>query len=1174
MSRLRRKRGVILTPEGLQKIQQARLESEDRENFGERYTLERLSERTSLDLHTIKKIFAGNQGIDKRSIERLFIAFNLDLQENWCCTSSNPNKRQDWGEAMRASLFYGRTKELAELEKWLVQDRCRVITILGMGGVGKTSLSVKLAQQIQKHCDYLIWRSLQDAPSLEEILTALIEFLSDEPDVEADIPKSTSEKISRLLDCLRSSRCLLILDNAESLLRGGSRAGLYREGYERYGELFKRIGESDHQSCLLLTTREKPREIARMEGEILPVRTWKLKGLKEGEGQEILKVKGVFGTESEFNTLVARYAGNALALNIVATTIQELFEGNLSEFLRQDAAVFGDIRDLLDQHFNRLSSLEKEILYWLAINREPVSVSQLREDMVFLVPPQKLLEELESLSRRALIEKNIAGFSLQPVVTEYLTSRLVEQVCEEIISHKLKLFRSHALMKAQAKDYVKETQIRLILQPIIDGLFATLKNKRSIENQLTQILTMLRETSPLEPGYVGGNIINLLNRLGVDLTGYNFAELTIWQADLRNACLHEVNFQNADLAKSVFAETFGGIMSVAFSPDGKILAIGDTSGTIRLYRVTDFQQLLTCQGHTSWVVSLAFSPDGTTLASGSSDCTVRLWNASTGQSLHILREHAHEVWSVSFSRDGQTLASGSDDCTARLWRVATGKCIRVFSGHTNQILSVVFSRDGRTLISGSHDCTIKLWEVSTGRCLRTLQGHYKEIRSLAVSPDGQTIASSSNDQTIRLWNFSTGECFKVLQGHSDGVWSVSFSSQGDILASGSIDQTVRLWRVDTGECFKVLQGHSNWVLSVAFSSQGDILASGSRDQTMKLWNIRTGQCFKTFQGHINQILSVAFCRDGQMLASGGPDQKVRLWESNTGRVLRIFHGHTNWIYSVAFSPQGNVLVSGSGDKTIKLWDVHTGRILKTFQGHRAAVRSATLSPDGQILASSSDDKIIRLWDVSNGQTLKILQGHHGAVWSIAFSFDGQMLASGSLDQTIKIWDVSTGECLRTLEGHETWVWSVALSPNNKILASTSGDETLRLWDINTGECVRILKEDKNIGTLFSLAFSTDSRTIASSGHSHKIELWNIDTGERFKTLQGHTASIHSVAFSPDNKTLVSGSEDETIRLWDVRTGECLKTLTVEKPYESMNITGILGLNEATIATLKALGAVW
>ncbi|NMG19762.1 NACHT and WD40 repeat domain-containing protein [Brasilonema bromeliae] len=1188
----RRKRGVALTNKGLQKLQDAKRKLETKENFGNSYTLEEMSTLSGLYPSTISKVLNREGGVDKKSLEKLFSVFCIKIDKIDYLNSKN---YLDWGDATFILVFYGRTEELTTLQQWILDERCRLVLLLGMGGIGKTALSVKLAQQIQEDFEYVIWRSLREAPPINTIVANLIQVLSAQQETENNLPEKLSEKISRLVYYLQNNRCLLILDNVESILRSGSRAGQYREGYEGYGELFRQLGEANHQSCLVLTSREIPQEVALLKGQTLPVRSLQLSGLKVNEGQEILKVKGLSAAEEEWKAIIKLYTGNPLALKMVATTIVDVFDGNVTEFLQQNTAVFGDIRDILDQQFERLSDLEKEIMYWLVINREPVSLSELREDIVLPIPPQKLLEALESLIRRSLIEKatlreelrstpmlvekSAATFTLQPIVMEYVTQVLIELVCEEIVTENIKLFRYHALMKATAKDYIREGQIRLILQPVIDGLLTVLRSKRSIKNQLTKILVRLREESPQEPGYTAGNILNLLCHLKTDLSGYDFSHLAVWQADLRNVKLHDVNFQNANLAKSVFAETFGGVLSVAFSPVsaaspegiGELLALGDTNGEIRLYQVSDWKQLLSCKSHNNWVTSLVFSPDSRTFASGSVDCTVKLWDISTAQCLQTLQEHDDEVWSVAFSPDGNTLASSSDDYTVKLWSVSTGQCLRTFQGHTSWVCSVTFSPDGQTLFSGSDDHTVRLWDINIGECLKTFRGHDDGIRAITVSRDGKMLASGSEDQTVKLWDVSSGECLKTFQGHFNEVYSVTFRSQGDILASGSFDQTVRLWSVSTGECLKTFQGHSSWVYSVAFSPQGDLVASGSYDQTVRLWSVRTGECLKTFQGYTHQVLSVAFSPDGQTLASGSHDSSVRLWDVSEGKCLKTFQGHRAAIQSVAFSPDGQTLASGSEDRTVRLWDVNTGQVLQIFQGHRAAIRSVAFSPDGQTLASGSEDQTVRLWDVNTGQALRTCQGHRNQVWSVAFSPQGMMLVSSALEETLKLWDVSTGECLKTLEGHTGWVWSVAFSPDGELLASTSADRTLRLWSVSTGECLRLLRVDT--GWLLSVAFSPDGRTLASSCQDHTVKLWDVSTGKCLKVLEGHRGGwLRSVAFSPDHQILASGGEDETIRLWDVTTGECLKILKAEKPYERMNIMGVTGLTTAAIATLKVLGA--
>jgi hypothetical protein len=399
-------------------------------------------------------------------------------------------------------------------------------------------------------------------------------------------------------------------------MQAGQPVRTYRTGYEGYGQLIQRLAQSDHQSCLLLTGRERPKGFARLARDLPKVRSLQLQGLPDEAAQRLLAHQGLNKNEAQTRPLIQRYSGHPLALKLVAETIDDLYFGDVEAFLTEDALIFADIGEVLDQQFARLSPLEQELMIWLAIEREPVSVQVLSDNLLGPVTQREFLEALRALQGRSLLEKQNDGFGLQNVVMEYTTGRFINQVCQELSNDIIETFNRHAFLKAQTKEYVRLSQTRLILQPVADRLLAHL-GKAGLEVQFKEMLAALREAG--QPGYAGGNILNLLLYLEFEISHFDFSNLAVWQAYLQGLAVQEVDFSHADLTGASFMDTFGAIASVAFSPTGQIFAAGTDEGRIRLWRARDRQPLLMLAGHTSRVGSIAFSPDGQTLVSGSDE---------------------------------------------------------------------------------------------------------------------------------------------------------------------------------------------------------------------------------------------------------------------------------------------------------------------------------------------------------------------------------------------------------------------------------------------------------------------------------------------------------------------------------------------------------------------------
>jgi WD40 repeat protein/ribosomal protein S27E len=467
-------------------------------------------------------------------------------------------------------------------------------------------------------------------------------------------------------------------------------------------------------------------------------------------------------------------------------------------------------------------------------------------------------------------------------------------------------------------------------------------------------------------------------------------------------------YVSSDNKQMIASRIMGGVLSVAFSPDGKRIVTGGWDKTLKVWDATSGQETLSLKGHTGGVLSVAFSPDGKRIVSGSWDKTLKVWDAVSGQDKLTLKRDSDRVLSVAFSPDGKRIVSGNGDGTLKVWDAANGQETFTLKGHTGIVFCVAFSPDGERVVSGSVDNTLKVWDVTSGQETLALKGHRAEVTCVAFSPDGERIVSSSGDRTLKVWNVTGGQETLTLNGHAAGVNCVAFSPDGKRIVSGSDDKTLKMWDAMTGQETFTLEGHTGEVFCVAFSPDGKRFVSGSADKTLKVWDATSSKEMLTLTGHSERVWSAAFSPDGKRIVSGSRDQTLRVWDATGGQETLRLNGHTDSVRTVTFSPDGKRIVSGSADKTLKVWDAVNGQETLTIKGHIGGVWSVAVSPHGERIVSGSDDQTVKVWDAANGYETLTLTGHSYLVRSVAFSPDGKRIISGSGDQTLKVWDASNG----------------------------------------------------------------------------------------------------------------------------------------------------------------------
>ena len=635
------------------------------------------------------------------------------------------------------------------------------------------------------------------------------------------------------------------------------------------------------------------------------------------------------------------------------------------------------------------------------------------------------------------------------------------------------------------------------------------------------------------------------------------------------------------------------VNSVAFSPDGKLLAGGLADNSIHLFDLAMGKEIKTITGHSGAVNALKFTNKNDHLVSASADKTVQIWDIANAKP-QIKLEHSGTVQALALSKDGTRIAAGGTDKTVKVWTLAGQTTITTPA----DVLSVCFSPDESRLLVGCADNKARVYGID-GRFLEFFP-HEGPVHAVAFHSDGKRVFTAGADKTARMWPLSL-----VWQAqHAGPVRQAVFNGRWDRIISCGDDKTVKTWNAADGKLVKSLDAHAGPVTGIATNADATRIVSCGADKTLKMFNLPANPGAKEEQPivvtlpaaasavalspngqriaaaipgekisqvhvfdangkelcisaeHAGAISSLSFLADNRTLVSSGTDKIVRLSDVN---ILAAFKVHALGVTSVAFHSNGTQALSGSADKTVLLWDVTKGRIVKSFGSLPESVRAVAFNRAGTQVAAAAGKTVI-VWNIADGKEVRKLE-HPAEVASLSFSADGTRLATGAADNEVRVWELTTGQELQAFF-HAGPVRAVAFHPqNNALVISSSADKAVALHTMTVARVLSIGTRGAN-ATPLAIAVTANGSHVLTAGDDGKIKLWNAGNGINERTLDGGK-DIQALAVSKNNVLLASGGGDRTVRLFTLNDG---------KPLAEIKAPGIIrNLSFAPNSQILAVG---
>ena len=586
------------------------------------------------------------------------------------------------------------------------------------------------------------------------------------------------------------------------------------------------------------------------------------------------------------------------------------------------------------------------------------------------------------------------------------------------------------------------------------------------------------------------------------------------------------------------------IKTVAFSPDGKQLAVGSDDGILRVVESDTGKEVFTSPPRNARIEKVAFSPNGKLIAAGDNNQQVAVYAPQAKGNTLVMSVQGIDlgaVAGVAFTADSGAVFACGRDGKVRLTAgptpdggsaPTTATKLREYVGHSGTVNSLAVTADGKFLVTGGEDKSVRVWDVASGKQLRSFQGHTDAVTAVAVRGDGRQVASASGDGAMRVWDLTTVDDHKALTDAKESLWALALSPDGKHLAAAGADKMIRVYAAETGKLEASLDAGAA-ITALAFLSDTR-LAAGGGDKTVKIWDVAAKKVLKELPPNGLAVLAIAASADGKLLVTGSADATLRGFDPESGKELWKWAARKA-VCGITVRKGGAHVAVGLADGTMAFLDV-SGAMPKELSSqiaHTAGCACVAFSPAGHRLASVGGDGALRVWSVDTNGALAQLHRFEGQaaptsstgfspLSAVCFSPDGRFVVTGGADTVVRIWDVQTKTEVRGLRGHTDWVTAVCFTPDGRYVASAAAekDNTVRIFELSG------LDPSSAAGghmlAANAVAVSPNGKLVATAGRDQTIKVWDTASGKEIGTLVGNAEDPLALAFLSDDALVMGG----------------------------------------------------